>query len=367
MDNFVVYAYVRSGPDRFGRMGTFYYIGKGKPGRPYSKNRSKTAKRPSDDSKILILHRDLNEQTAFEYEKKLILFYGRIDNTDFGVLRNLTDGGEGASGTVVTQDTKEKMSKSHLGANSYNYTPKDWYHPDHGEVIQKSSRELSEIFPEMNLNVRCLDAVFRKEKTNHKGWKRLDDKGQTHRRKNHISRDWYHKDHGILLDKSITELVKLFTDLQLSVSGLCQVCTGKSISHKGWYLLENKDKKRINYKPHDWYHPEFGAVTCKTVPELCKLFPNQKLQPSGLNRVAIGSHAHHKGWSIYKEDSENLDFIPPHNKYKPVNWFHPAHGKVEGKSLSELVSMFPEEKLHRGCLSQVANGILRQHKGWTLS
>jgi hypothetical protein len=102
MDNFVVYAYCRED-------GTFYYIGKGQPGRPYRKRR-KGARRPKDPSKILILHQGLSETTAFDYERKLILFYGRKD-LGTGLLRNLTDGGEGATGWIITEAERKRRSE----------------------------------------------------------------------------------------------------------------------------------------------------------------------------------------------------------------------------------------------------------------
>lgn len=184
-NNFVVYAYVRKGSDRFGRKGTYYYIGKGRPWRPYSNLRSKNAKKPKDNSRILILHKNLDEKTAIKYEISLILFYGRMDLHPWGVLRNLTDGGEGASGTIVPKETRIKMSESHLGSKSHNYNPRDWYHPEHGEVLKKSSRELREMFPEMDLKDRCLDSVYREEKSNHKGWVKLDKKEEKIRVKNY--------------------------------------------------------------------------------------------------------------------------------------------------------------------------------------
>ena len=59
-NNFVVYAYVRSKPDRFGREGTFYYIGKGRPNRPYQRS-GRTVKRPKNVKFIKVLHQNLDE------------------------------------------------------------------------------------------------------------------------------------------------------------------------------------------------------------------------------------------------------------------------------------------------------------------
>lgn len=103
MNNFVVYAYCRED-------GTFYYIGKGSRKRAYGK-RKKGVKPPTDRNRILLLHTGLSEQTAFDYEEKLILFYGRKD-LGTGLLRNMTNGGDGVSGWIPDEKWRKKKSES---------------------------------------------------------------------------------------------------------------------------------------------------------------------------------------------------------------------------------------------------------------
>lgn len=109
MDNFVVYAYCRED-------GTFYYIGKGSRKRAYGK-RKKGVKPPADRNRIHFLHTGLSEQTAFDYEEKLILFYGRKD-LGTGLLRNMTNGGEGVSGWIPDAEWRTKKRESMLGENN---------------------------------------------------------------------------------------------------------------------------------------------------------------------------------------------------------------------------------------------------------
>jgi hypothetical protein len=106
MNNFVVYAYCR-------KDGTFYYIGKGRPRRPYGK-RKEGIKPPKDRDRILILHSGLAEKTAFDYEEKLILFYGRKD-LGTGLLRNMTNGGEGVAGWIPDKEWRRQKSESMKG------------------------------------------------------------------------------------------------------------------------------------------------------------------------------------------------------------------------------------------------------------
>ena len=90
-----------------------YYIGKGKDQRAYSKGRNEV-RPPKAKSQVRILKDNLTEQEAFELEKLYILMFGRKDN-ETGILRNKTDGGDGASGAVRSAETRKKMSEAQKG------------------------------------------------------------------------------------------------------------------------------------------------------------------------------------------------------------------------------------------------------------
>ena len=103
---YYTYAYLRE--DR-----TPYYIGKGSGKRVYSKIRSVSI--PPKD-RILILKKDLTEDEAFQHEKYMIAVFGRKD-LGTGILHNKTDGGEGVSGHIYTEEQKQKITQSKLGKN----------------------------------------------------------------------------------------------------------------------------------------------------------------------------------------------------------------------------------------------------------
>jgi len=99
--DYCTYAYLRED-------GTPYYIGKGNKHRPYSKNRRF---KPPARNRILILKKDLTEEDAIRHEIYMIAVFGRKD-LGTGILRNLTDGGEGISGYVHGEETKSKIGAS---------------------------------------------------------------------------------------------------------------------------------------------------------------------------------------------------------------------------------------------------------------
>ena len=83
--------------------GSPYYAGKGCERRAYRKHR--IGNPPPDDRIILQYHP--SEKEAFEAEIFLIEYFGR-KNLGNGCLWNLTDGGEGASGFVRSEEAKAK-------------------------------------------------------------------------------------------------------------------------------------------------------------------------------------------------------------------------------------------------------------------
>ena len=103
---YYTYAFLRE--DR-----TPYYIGKGKGNRAY-RRRNKGIKPPKDKSKILILKQNLTEEESFRHEVYMIAVFGRKD-LGTGILHNKTNGGDGVSGAVVSDETRRKMSEALKG------------------------------------------------------------------------------------------------------------------------------------------------------------------------------------------------------------------------------------------------------------
>jgi hypothetical protein len=111
---YYVYAYIRESN------GTPYYIGKGKKYRAYAKHGKIPV--PKDRSRIVFLEQNLSDVGACALERRYIRWYGRKDQRT-GILLNFTDGGEGTSGRICSDQTKLKMKAANSGRPGRKLSP----------------------------------------------------------------------------------------------------------------------------------------------------------------------------------------------------------------------------------------------------
>jgi hypothetical protein len=122
---------------------TPYYIGKGKGNRAYGR-RYKGIKPPKNKTRILVLKQNLTEQDAFKHEVYMIAVFGRKD-LGTGILHNRTDGGEGLSGAITSEETKRKLSEAAKGKNHLDETKRKISESNKGKTFtEKHKRKISE-------------------------------------------------------------------------------------------------------------------------------------------------------------------------------------------------------------------------------
>lgn len=268
-NNIVVYQWLRED-------GTPYYIGIGNSKRPYCGKR--TCGYPPPKDRIVILHENLSWIKACKIEMKLIAHYGRKD-IGTGILRNLTDGGEGGNGC-----SRPKFKEN-------------WYHVNHGVVKNKSVKELSEMFPDQKLCISMLNKVRKGQKDHHKLWT-LESTPEKSRllHKMGIKYNWYHKDHGYYC-LSQAELARKFN---FCSSHLSQVVSRELDHFMGWTLADTPELsnyKNLRTSKITWIHPVHGVVVCSQV-ELQKNFSEMNLTSSALSCVCSGKRNQHKEWRV---------------------------------------------------------------------
>lgn len=136
-NKYYTYAYLRM--DR-----TPYYVGKGQGNRAYRKSKGEINP-PRDKSRIILLKQDLTEEEAFKHEIYMISVFGRKD-LGTGILRNKTNGGEGASGCLVSEEKKKKLSKANVGRKLSEETKRKMSEAQKGKIVsEETKKKMSEV------------------------------------------------------------------------------------------------------------------------------------------------------------------------------------------------------------------------------
>jgi hypothetical protein len=114
---FYVYLWLRSKDSEHGQKLSPYYVGKGSGNRAFCRHQ-RVCPAPRNNENVVFVQEGLTEDEAFSLERYCIKLYGRIDKGT-GILRNLTDGGDGVSGYTHTIATRHILSKKLKGRPSW--------------------------------------------------------------------------------------------------------------------------------------------------------------------------------------------------------------------------------------------------------
>lgn len=167
--SYYVYAYLRED-------GSPYYIGKGKKDRAYSKTHRIAV--PTNKNKIVFLETNLNEIGSLAIERFYIRWYGRKD-LGTGILRNMSDGGEGNTNSIRTEEWRRNISKALKGRKITDLTTLTRLSTSKEKYFYTIKSPNGEIINTTNLNTFCkvhglhqgaMAAVSRGERTHHKGF-----------------------------------------------------------------------------------------------------------------------------------------------------------------------------------------------------
>ena len=228
-----------------------FYVGKGKNGRKNTHRweaENLQYKPGRKDLRINIIHKlwksgldfeidvildNLAEEEAFEYEKEAILAYGRID-LKTGCLANLTDGGEGMSGHIPSEETLRKIRES-----LKNHGPRriGW------KLTEETKQNIREaVKRRWDSGYKHSDEALKKISETHKGRKHSEEAKRKISQNN--SRGFLGKTHTEEERKRISERYKGNTYyLNLTEDGKKRIAEAASRTHKGKIVSEETRRK----------------------------------------------------------------------------------------------------------------------------
>lgn len=207
-NGYYIYAYIRSKESLTAKIGTPYYIGKGFGIRAWSVHRIPV---PKNKGCIVILEQFLTEIGALALERRYIRWYGRVDNNT-GILRNMTDGGEGSSGSIQSKETIAKRVKKLLGRTQ--------------RRPFKNSQETIDKIRKQRIGTYQTDTT--KEKIG------SANRGILHGRYDHTTYCWENIESGERIRKTPREFIELY---RVNHGNVSQVINGYRKTCGGWKIV----------------------------------------------------------------------------------------------------------------------------------
>lgn len=289
LDKFYTYAYLRED-------GTPYYIGKGKKNR-INEKQGRTITLPPKERRI-ILKKFNSEFDAYKHEIYMISILGRKDIGN-GILRNRSDGGEGASN--FSKETKEYFSTLHKGKTLSDETKKKISDANRGRKVSDEIRQKYKVLysGEGNPNYG--------KKHSKKTLSKISAKTKN---KNLKTRTYINPKNEIIVVNNLREFC---TENNLIYNSMISVHTEKIFSHKGYkkynpknkkvnkwigrqHREESKNKMKLSKSKYIYNLKSPDGVEYNIL--LLNDFCNKNgLNPNYIRYVAIGKWKQYKGWT----------------------------------------------------------------------
>lgn len=322
--NYYTYAYLRGD-------GTPYYIGKGQGKRLYEKHKRKGQKdfKPKlkngsiDKNRIIFLKKNLTEEEAFRHEVYMISLFGRKD-LKTGILINMTDGGDGVSGSVLSEERKKvvslRFSKSFTLVN-----PKlelvNGYHI--GKFCEK-----------YNLIQGTISQVLSGKRISHKGW--------THPDRPLSCKIFYIRNpNGKLF--CFGDIDEFCNKNNLSKTNVYNVIIGRrKFCNNGWHSLDSK------FEEHTLLSPEGKIIVWNTSDRtFCSKYGLRKWL---LLSLVSGEINQTNGWTLYTNPIKKHRLLSPEN---------------EMVEFINITKFSKENNLSRDSIGDLLRGKRDEYKGWT--
>ena len=276
-----------------------YYIGKGTKGRAYA-SANHRIKAPKEKERIHILKDNLTEEEAYDLEKLYIKMFGRVD-LGTGILRNLSDGGEGPTGYKTTPEQRKKIALSRMGEK----------HPLYGVSPSKETRKKQSLVMKGRF-VGDKNPMYKQTHTE-ENRKKISDrhkgvpKTEEHKRKiaeankgKVASEETRKKISEANKGKQSSFLGKTHTEetkKKISEKNKGRPAPNKGVPHseetKMKLSIAAKNRKTPSgskAKLHRFTHTD-GRITISTIPEMYRLFG---YQPTALHELKTNKRNHHK-------------------------------------------------------------------------